>query len=68
MVLMGPMIALDPAMATPMKVFMAKAASRFLPGFSLGGIDPALVTSDQVTYIVAYYKVSKETNLNNSYN
>ena len=56
---MGPMIALDPAMATPMKVFMAKAASRFLPSFSLGGIDPALVTSDQVTYIVAYYKVSK---------
>ena len=50
-VLMGPLIALDPAMATPMKVFMAKAASRFLPSFSLGGIDPALVTSDQVTYI-----------------
>jgi len=47
MVLMGPLIALDPAMATPMKVFMAKAASRFLPSFSLGGIDPALVTSDQ---------------------
>lgn len=46
-VLMGPLIALDPAMATPMKVFMAKAASRFLPSFSLGGIDPALVTSDQ---------------------
>jgi len=47
MVLMGPLIALDPAMATPLKVFMAKAASRFLPSFSLGGIDPALVTSDQ---------------------
>ena len=48
MVLMGPLIALDPAMASPIKVFLAKAASRVLPSFSLGGIDPALVTSDQV--------------------
>ena len=48
MVLMGPLIALDPAVASPIKVFMAKVASRLWPGFSLGGIDPKLVTSDQV--------------------
>jgi len=47
MVLMGPLIALDPAMASPIKVLLAKAASRVLPSFALGGIDPALVTSDQ---------------------
>jgi len=47
MVLMGPLITLDPAMASPIKVFLAKAASRVLPSFALGGIDPVLVTSDQ---------------------
>jgi hypothetical protein len=48
-VLMGPLIALDPAMASPIKVLLAKVASHVLPSFSLGGIDPTLVTSDQVT-------------------
>jgi len=47
MVLMGPLITLDPAMASPIKVLLAKAASRVLPSFALGGLDPALVTSDQ---------------------
>eukprot|EP00092_Neocalanus_flemingeri_P012759 GFUD01013749.1.p1 GENE.GFUD01013749.1~~GFUD01013749.1.p1 ORF type:complete len:286 (-),score=81.53 GFUD01013749.1:72-929(-) len=46
-VLMGPLIALDPAMASPIKVLLAKVGSRVWPGFSLGGIDPKLVTSDQ---------------------
>lgn len=48
MVLMGPLIALDPAMASPMMVLLSKVASRVLPSFALGGMDPALVTSDQV--------------------
>ena len=48
MVLMGPLIALDPAMASPIMVLLSKVASRVLPSFALGGIDPALVTSDQV--------------------
>ena len=51
MVLMGPLITLDPAMASPIKVLLAKAASRVLPSFALGGLDPALVTSDQVRLV-----------------
>lgn len=47
MVLMGPLITLDPAQAGPVKVLLAKAASKILPSFSLGGIDPALLTSDK---------------------
>jgi len=47
MVLMGPLIALDPAMASPVKVLLAKLGSKVWPGFSMGGIDPKLVTSDQ---------------------
>ena len=48
MVLMGPLIALDPAMASPIMVLLSKVASRLMPSFALGGMDPALVTSDQV--------------------
>ena len=48
MVLTGPLIALDPAMASPVKVLLAKLGSKVWPGFSMGGIDPKLVTSDQV--------------------
>jgi len=46
-VLMGPLIALDPSMASPFKKFLAKTASKILPSFALGGIDSNLVTSDQ---------------------
>jgi len=47
MVLTGPSIKLDPAVATPLNVLLASVLSRVLPEFALSGIDVRDVTSDK---------------------
>jgi len=47
MILMGPLVIVDPDLATPVKKWLAKVLQGILPGFCLGGIDPALVTRDR---------------------
>jgi len=43
----GPLVSLDPDMATPVKRFLAKVLQGMVPYFSLGAIDPEQVTRDQ---------------------
>lgn len=47
MVLMGPLIEIDPALASGFMKFLAMVASKVWPSFSLKGIDVKLVTSDK---------------------
>jgi len=47
MVLMGPLIELDPNMAGCFMKFLASVMSKVAPGFSLKGVDTKLVTSDK---------------------
>ena len=44
---MGPLVIVDPDLATPVKKWLAKVLQGILPGFCLGGIDAALVTRDR---------------------
>ena len=45
-VLMGPLVEADPALATPFLVFLAKILSRIWPSFTVGEIDNDLITTD----------------------
>jgi len=45
-VMMGPLLELDPAVAGPFKQNLAKLLSRVLPSLAIGGIDMDQVTSD----------------------
>jgi len=47
MVLMGPLVKPDPRTASRFQIFLAKVASKIVPQFQIGGVDPDLVTSDQ---------------------
>jgi hypothetical protein len=47
MILMGPLVIVDPDLATPVKKWLAKVLQGILPGFCLGGIDAAFVTRDK---------------------
>jgi len=46
-VLMGPLIHIDPAMATPIKIWTARMLSRIAPNLTVGTLDLALVTRDE---------------------
>ncbi|XP_066499945.1 monoglyceride lipase isoform X2 [Hoplias malabaricus] len=45
-VLIGPMIQMNPESATPFKVFLAKVLSHMMPSLTLGTIDPKWVSRD----------------------
>ncbi|XP_060737220.1 monoglyceride lipase isoform X3 [Tachysurus vachellii] len=45
-VLIAPMIQMNPESATPFKVFLAKVLNHMAPGLSIGSIDPKLVSRD----------------------
>ncbi|XP_062855154.1 monoglyceride lipase [Trichomycterus rosablanca] len=45
-VLIGPLILMNPESATPFKVFMAKVLNHMAPSLSLGSIDPKQVSRD----------------------
>ncbi|XP_037391724.1 monoglyceride lipase isoform X1 [Pygocentrus nattereri] len=45
-VLIGPMIQMNPESATPFKVFLAKVLSHMIPSLTLGTIDPKWVSRD----------------------
>jgi len=45
-VLMGPLIQIDPALASPMKIWAVRLLSRIVPNLSIGQLDVALVSRD----------------------
>ncbi|KAG9270915.1 monoglyceride lipase isoform X2 [Astyanax mexicanus] len=45
-VLIGPLIQMNPESATPFKVFLAKVLSHMIPSLTLGAIDPKSVSRD----------------------
>jgi len=47
LVLMGPLLELDPAVASPFLQTLARMASKIWPGLAMGGIDSKTVTSDE---------------------
>lgn len=47
MVLMGPLLIVDPSMATPTKKWIAKVVQGIAPSFALGGIEKKYLSRDQ---------------------
>ncbi|XP_026863424.2 monoglyceride lipase [Electrophorus electricus] len=45
-VLISPMIQMNPESATPFKVFLAKVLNHMAPSFTIGSIDPKLISRD----------------------
>ena len=66
MILMGPLVIVDPDLATPVKKWLAKVLQGILPGFCLGGIDAALVTRDR-EYVRKVKQIEKTLSLKKRY-
>ena len=47
-ILMGPLLVIDPDMATPIKKWLARVLQGILPSFSLGALEASHITRDAV--------------------